>query len=1372
MTHDIRGAGGGKKAKSYTPVIEKNSLRSKARGRILDLIAHGPIAGLANGLRSIYLDDTPLQNADGSYNFDGVVIHTREGYPDQAHIPGFPAVENAIEVSTEVKFGNPVVRSVSNNDADSALVTVQVQGLFQQFDNGDVKGYKVPFVIEVQNNGGGWQVVVADTISGKTSSPYQRSYRVPLSGSGPFEIRVQRTTEESKNDKIHDSLYWAMLTEVIDNKLSYPDSALVGIEVDAELFGSSMPSRSYDMKLSIISVPSNYDPETRTYAGIWDGTFKQAWTDNPAWAYYDLATHPVIGAGNVNVDKWSLYRIAQYCDELVPDGYGGMEPRFTCNTIFSSQEEAINALDSLASVFRGMTYWGTDSVVPVADMPADPVKLVTPANITSDGFEYSGTSLRERHSAAVVMWNDPEDDYRQKPELVEDPDSVQMFGWRETQITAVGCTSRGQARRLGRWVLYSERMETQTLSYTASLDHADLRPGDFIRVSDPDRAGARLGGRVKASTTVAVTLDKKPDEVSGSSWYLSVILPNGSIERKQVANFVGDTANLVEPLSVAPMTGAVWILSGVSVEAAIYRVTSVAEEQEGTLYRISATEHDPNKYAVVEQGLTLPETPTSLIPKGPVAAPLGLSTLSHRYLAGGVEHQGLIVSWTASDDARVAGYVLEVKDPDDLVFRTVHSGAGMTADIRDAAPGEWQLRLMAFTASGSTSQWSTLTTTVAALLQPEPPTGVDVTTATFSVSLMPRSRYIGASYEFWRSDTALSNDQIESNAVKLGTAPNLVDSGLRAARTYFYYLRGVNMYGVSDWYPVQATTKEDFDDIIAAVDEDIRRPGGLFEAMLEHTDEAIDSLSGTYATKVYADSSVARAVSKATVNGKEAIFGISVDGTVAEIGAVADRFYVYNPEGGDYAPAFVVENGKATIPEAFINRLTFTKLRSEDGSLLVENGKLKAEFIQADRLVIGYDNVEGLGDLAGLDNLRFTDLVGEKPPVDATRNISRGVWTAGIPYVIGDTVLHDGRGWACVAANTAAEGNKPPISGTSNTWWSLYADKGAAGPGAISILIPNSSHTVPASADGVVSDYSGSGTTLQVYEGVELLQAVPVITAAGQFTIGYPMVNQPAGIEVGNVLYSVNTATVAEHSAMSASVDSLVITYPITVRRTDGETVQLSAVQTITKSKAGHAAVVYWLNKSATLVAKRDNGSLSPEAIVFGAMSKIGEEAPTQYYGRFELQITLDDENYVTVYTSPADEMSATYTLDNPLIKGVRCILYQAGGSGDVLDQETIPVVADAVSYDVKIESTQGDQFRVGQSTSTLLIARVFRNGVEVTDQIHESKFKWIRVSYFPQPYPNDDATWNALYQSGYKQIQVDVDSVYARATFHCHIVE
>lgn len=834
----LQGAKGGKgksqSASVRTPKESPNTLTSASKGRILDLLVHGPIVGLADGLKSVYLDGVAVLNEDGTSNFDGIQITTREGYPDQPPIPGFRAAENVVDVSSELKYGFPVSRAISNNDADAVVVTVQVDSLLRQDKKtGDILPFNVEIDIETKGAGGAWVNRVRDGIGGKTTSPYQRSYRIDLEGFGPWEIRVTRKSADDKDSSTRSPTRWISMTEVVDARLSYPDSALVGIEVDAQYFGSSVPARSYDVKLSIIKVPSNYNPETRKYTGIWNGAFKLAWTDNPAWVFYDLATNPVIGAGLQNVDKWELYRIAQYCDELVPDGYGKMEPRFTANVLFADRQEALTTLATLASVFRGMVYWGTNTVVPVADMPTDPVKLVTPANVIDGEFEYVGTSLKERHSVALVMWSDPADGHKLKPEVVEDPDSVELFGWKETQVTAFACSSRGQAHRLGKWLLYSERNETQTITYRASVDHADLRPGDVIQVVDPSLAGARLGGRVAVTGQSELTLDQVPAEVGTERWHLGVLLPTGSIERREITRFEGNKVVLKNPLSQAPVVGAVWVLSAQSVTPPLFRVASVDEDgEESATYKITATEYSANKYANVELDRDLPEPSASLLPTGPVAAPMDITVEPFTYIAGGTEHQAMSVSWTAGKDARITSYVAEVKSPTDVEFRTAYVGGEISFDLRDVIAGEWQIRLKSMTVLGVSSPWIGRTFNVAQLLLPTKPDSVAVEVGTFSVAIRPKSSYPGAVYEFWRSLVAVDMDLVEDNANLLTTASNLVDANLTPDTEYFYYIRGANRYGTSDWYPVGIRTDNDPEIILQVLSDRIRETH-LYQALRE-----------------------------------------------------------------------------------------------------------------------------------------------------------------------------------------------------------------------------------------------------------------------------------------------------------------------------------------------------------------------------------------------------------------------------------------------------------------------------------------------------------------------------------------------------------
>lgn len=601
------------------------TLRSRAYARILDLVSEGEIEGLVDGAKSIYLDGTPLQNPDGSFNFQNVSYDTRTGTNTQTYIPGFGGVESETTVNTEVKASASIVRTISDADVNATRITISLPALYFQNSQGDLEGQSVQIAIDVQPSGGSYAEVLADTISGKTTSKYQRSYRVPLTGTGPWNIRLRRITADTTNPRLQNKTFWDSFTAIIDSKLRYPNSALVSMRFDASTF-SGVPVRAYDLKLKRVQVPSNYNAATRTYTGAWNGTFQTAWTDNPAWCFYDLVTNTRYGLGEfidpAQVDKWALYAISQYCDELVDDGLGGTEPRFTCNLYLQSRTEAYKVVQDLASCFRSMVYWASGSLTLAQDAPSDPVALFSQANVVDGAFSYSGSSAKARHTVAMVTWNDPADLYAQKVEYVEDQDAIARFGVVPTEVVAIGCTSRGQAARVGRWLLYSERHESETVTFQTGVEGAVARPGQVIKVADASRAGVRLGGRVRSATTSAITMDAAVN-LGGASWTLYAMLPDGTVGESQVASASGNTVNLVTPLTDAPQAGAQWVMSATTVEAQTFRVLTVVEQENGVI-EITGLKHDADKYDAVENGLVLqsrtitqltpvPDTPSDLV---------------------------------------------------------------------------------------------------------------------------------------------------------------------------------------------------------------------------------------------------------------------------------------------------------------------------------------------------------------------------------------------------------------------------------------------------------------------------------------------------------------------------------------------------------------------------------------------------------------------------------------------------------------------------------------------------------------------------------------------------------------------------------------
>ncbi|NDV19992.1 host specificity protein J, partial [Pseudodesulfovibrio sp. JC047] len=617
------GGGGGGGGGGHTPIEAANDLRSKATTRGLGVLSEGEIFGLVAGAKSIYFDNTPLEDENGILNFEGVTWWERKGTPDQEYIPGFPAIESETNVNAQVVHDTPVTRTIVNPDVDAVRVRVQLpQGLMQQEEDGDLVKYSVDIAFDVRASGGDWIERVSDTITGKTMSPYERAYRIDLTGSAPWDIRMRRVSEDTESSKIRDEVSFSAFTAIIDAKLIYPDTAVMGLAIDAEKFGNAIPSVSFDIKGIKVQVPSNYDPETREFAGLWDGTFKLAWTDNPAWCVYDMMRNDRYGLGLTAVDKWAMYEIAQYCDELVPDGFGGMEPRFRLNCVLQTREDAYHVVNTLISVCRGLCFWGSGTVTFSQDKPDTPTHVVAPANVENGDFQYQGTGLSARHTAVLVTWNDPEDGYKPTVEVVEHAEGMARYGWNPTDVVAFGCTSRGQAYRVGKWILDTEQSETETVSFVAGLDFADAQPGNLIEVADPAVAGVRMGGRLKSASVSQVVLDAPIIIDEGEGYVLTVVLPDKTVFDARVVNAPGetDTLDLSEPLPQIPKSGAMWVVSATNVEPRVFRVLS-NREADLHKYEISAIERDDTKFARVEQNIKFDPKPTSLIPSGPIPKP-------------------------------------------------------------------------------------------------------------------------------------------------------------------------------------------------------------------------------------------------------------------------------------------------------------------------------------------------------------------------------------------------------------------------------------------------------------------------------------------------------------------------------------------------------------------------------------------------------------------------------------------------------------------------------------------------------------------------------------------------------------------------------
>ena len=597
-----KGRGGG----GHTPVEAKESGRSKQLVKIVEVISEGEVYGLADGMKSIYFDKTPVQNKDGSYNFKNVQVEGRVGGQVQDLMAGFNTSEKEVGVGTLVKKNLPLTRTVTDSKVSRLRLTIGVQSLFKQEDNGDTNGTSVNFIITIGSR------TYPVSISGKYSSQYLQHHTFDNLPSVPFIVKVERTTDDSTTQRLQNNTIWSSYTEIIDTEFTYPNTALMGVKFDSEYF-SNIPTRTYDLLGLKVKVPSNYDTRTRQYTGMWDGTFKVDWTDNPAWVLYDVVTNKRYGLGGrlgeFGADKWALYQVAQYCDQLVPDGFGGQEPRFTCNVWLTEQRSAYQVINDICSIFRAMPVWNGQQLTVVMDRPVDPVWTYTNANVDESGFSYTFSARKSRHNAIQVEYADKENSYEKAIEYVSDDEEIRKHGLNVKKITAFGCTSRAQAHRTALWLLQTEKLETKTVTFTVGAEGLMHIPGDIIKVADTHYAGTNIGGRVLAINGTTVTLDREIT-LSGNS-YLSYINANAKHQNIKIISVNGAEVTLDQPPLGLELYG-VWSLTTQQVTSQLFKALSVKEEDKGK-YTIMALQHEPQKEAIVDNGAKFEPVGTTVL---------------------------------------------------------------------------------------------------------------------------------------------------------------------------------------------------------------------------------------------------------------------------------------------------------------------------------------------------------------------------------------------------------------------------------------------------------------------------------------------------------------------------------------------------------------------------------------------------------------------------------------------------------------------------------------------------------------------------------------------------------------------------------------
>ena len=712
MNAVIKGAKAGEK-KARQPKIAPDSAQSKTYIKILYGLSEGEVEGLANGLQSVYLEDTPLQNPDGDWNFEDVQADFRYGSNDQTYIEGFPDISSETAINVELVSGTPWVRAISNTDLDAVRIRFKWGPLRQQnADNGDVKGITIQYAIDLQTDGGAWVEVLNTKISDKTSENYERSHRIdlPKSDSG-WTIRVRRITPNSTSEYISDKMYVDALTEVIDLKLSYPNTAMLGLQYDAETF-SNVAKIAVDLKGVKLQVPSNYDPVARTYTGMWDGTFKRAYTNNPAWIYYDICTSKRYALGDrltsAMLDKWSLYRLAQYCDQLVDDGKGGKEPRFTCNVYLQTTEDAYTILSKLAGVFRAISYWDGNSIVCDADIPQDTYFTYTRANVIDGLFEYTGTRARDRHTVAKVAWDNPANHYKTEYVYVRDEAAIAKLGVRIAEIDAWGCTSEGQAQRAGLWALKSEQLETRTVSFKVGLDGYIPQPGRVIEIADELFAGRANGGRISAVSAdrKIITLDRD-DVVCRAGDRLVVNSEDGKAQGRIVSSVNGRNITVTVAFD-AVATENVWAVDAQDLKTMKFRVMSITQDDKHQ-FSITALQYESAKYDAIDFGAFIDERPISIINPTIQAPVTNVLISSENMVQQGLAVETMLIHWTQASGA--TKYQVEWRKDDGNWIKMPLTGNN-SVEVQGIYSGNYEARVIALSAYdvASLPTYSVLTT--------------------------------------------------------------------------------------------------------------------------------------------------------------------------------------------------------------------------------------------------------------------------------------------------------------------------------------------------------------------------------------------------------------------------------------------------------------------------------------------------------------------------------------------------------------------------------------------------------------------------------------------------------------------------------------
>lgn len=815
----------GGSSKSRTPTEQPDDLQSIAKAKLLVALGEGEFAGGLTG-KDIYLDGTPLENADGSKNFGGVVWDFRPGTQAQQYIQGIPGSENEISMGVEISSSTAWTRTFTNTLLSAVRLRIKWPSLFKQEDDGDLVGYSVNYAIDLQTDGGAWQTVLNTSVTGKTTSGYERSHRIDLPQAGStWTIRLRKITSDANSAKIGDTMTLQSFTEVIDAKLRYPNTALLYIEFDSSQFNGSIPQISCEPKMRVIRVPDTYDPETRTYSGTWTGAFKWAWTDNPAWIFYDLVVSDRFGLGHrltaANIDKWTLYQVAQYCDQMVPDGKGGngTEPRYTCNVYVQERNDAYTVLRDFAAIFRGMTYWGGDQIVALADMPRDVDYAYTRANVIDGRFTYSSSTTKTRYTTALVSWSDPDNAYADAMEPVFEQPLVARYGFNQLEMTAIGCTRQSEANRKGRWGILTNNKD-RVVSFDVGLDGNIPQPGYIIAVSDELLSGKVMGGRISAVNGRVIKLDRAADAAAGDRLILN--LPSGASQSRTIQAINGESVTVTTAYSETPQAEAVWVVESDELYAQQYRVVSVSDNDDGT-FSITGAWHDPDKYARIDTGAIIDQRPVSVIPPGNQSPPANIVISSFSVVQQNISVETMRVSWDQAQNA--IAYEAQWRRNDGNWVNVPRSST-TSFDVSGIYAGRYLVRVRAINAAEISSGWGyseekTLTGKVG---NPPKPVGFATTPINWGIRL--NWGFPANTGDTLKTEIQYTANSDFSNPLLLSDVPypsaEYTQLGLKAGQEFWYRAQLVdrtgNESGWTDW--VRGVSNANADDYLGDIADD------------------------------------------------------------------------------------------------------------------------------------------------------------------------------------------------------------------------------------------------------------------------------------------------------------------------------------------------------------------------------------------------------------------------------------------------------------------------------------------------------------------------------------------------------------------------